>query len=139
MWFLKLQLDQNLVVVYHKFNSDFKSHINFRMTKNRHKGDNITLTDDAFEGMSLLDKVFLANNEFRGKMPSSIASLHMLVLLGLGGNKFEGQIPDFQHKDLNKLTPWCFFLLALLAMEVLFSLLVDPWEFCSPWLCFQWS
>jgi hypothetical protein len=103
MWFLKLQLDQNLVVVYHKFNSDFKSHINFRMTKNRHKGDNITLTDDAFEGMSLLDKVFLANNEFRGKMPSSIASLHMLVLLGLGGNKFEGQIPDFQHKDLNKL------------------------------------
>jgi len=25
--------------------------------------------------------------------------------------------------------PWCFFLLALLAMEVLFSLLVDPGEF----------
>jgi len=24
-------------------------------------------------------------------------------------------------------------------MEVLFSLLVDPGEFCSPWLCFQWS
>jgi len=47
---------------------------------------------------------------------------------------------SFFCKDTSLLPPpWCFFLLALLAMEVLISLLVDPGEFCSPWLCFQWS
>jgi hypothetical protein len=28
LWLLKSPLDQNLIVIYHKFNSDFKSHIN---------------------------------------------------------------------------------------------------------------
>jgi hypothetical protein len=29
MWLLKSLLDQNSIVIYHKFNGDFKSHINF--------------------------------------------------------------------------------------------------------------
>jgi len=33
MWLLKSPLDQNLIVIYQKFNGDFKSHINFRRIK----------------------------------------------------------------------------------------------------------
>jgi hypothetical protein len=33
MWLLKSQLDQNPIVIHHKFNGDFKSHINFGGTK----------------------------------------------------------------------------------------------------------
>jgi hypothetical protein len=29
MWLLKSPLDQNPIVIYQKFNGDFKSHINF--------------------------------------------------------------------------------------------------------------
>jgi len=29
MWLLKSPLDQNSIVIYRKFNGDFKSHINF--------------------------------------------------------------------------------------------------------------
>jgi hypothetical protein len=36
---LKLPLDQNLIVIYHKFNGDFKSHINFGRTKGRQGDD----------------------------------------------------------------------------------------------------
>jgi hypothetical protein len=32
MCLLKLQLDQNSIVIYHKFNDNFKSHINFEMS-----------------------------------------------------------------------------------------------------------
>jgi hypothetical protein len=33
MWLLKSPLDQNLIMIYHKFNSDFKNHINFGRIK----------------------------------------------------------------------------------------------------------
>jgi hypothetical protein len=33
MWLLKSSLDQNPTMIYHKFNGDFKSHINFGRTK----------------------------------------------------------------------------------------------------------
>jgi hypothetical protein len=33
MWLLKSPLDQNLIMIYHKFNSNFKSHINFERIK----------------------------------------------------------------------------------------------------------
>jgi hypothetical protein len=33
MWLLKSPLDQNTIMIYHKFNGDFKSHINFGGTK----------------------------------------------------------------------------------------------------------
>jgi hypothetical protein len=33
MWLLKSQLNQNSIMVYHVFNSNFKSHINFKGTK----------------------------------------------------------------------------------------------------------
>jgi hypothetical protein len=33
MWLLKSPLDQNSIVIYQKFNDDFKSHINFGRTK----------------------------------------------------------------------------------------------------------
>jgi len=32
MWLLKLLFDQNSIVIYHKFNGDFKSHVNFKET-----------------------------------------------------------------------------------------------------------
>jgi hypothetical protein len=32
---LKLHLDQNTIVIYNKFNGNFKSHINFEMTQER--------------------------------------------------------------------------------------------------------
>lgn len=32
MWLLKLLFDQNLIVIYHKFNGDFKNQINFKET-----------------------------------------------------------------------------------------------------------
>jgi len=40
MWLLKSPLDQNPIVIYHKFNGNFKSHINFGRTK-RGQGDNV--------------------------------------------------------------------------------------------------
>jgi hypothetical protein len=33
MWLLKLPLDQNSIMIYHNFNGDFKSHINFGRIK----------------------------------------------------------------------------------------------------------
>jgi hypothetical protein len=39
MWLLKLLLDQNLIVIYQKFNGNFKSHINFEGTKEGQKDD----------------------------------------------------------------------------------------------------
>jgi hypothetical protein len=40
MWLLKSPLDQNLRVIYQKFNGDFKSHINFGRTKGG-QGDDV--------------------------------------------------------------------------------------------------
>jgi hypothetical protein len=39
MWLLKLSLDQNSIMNYHKFNGDFKSHINFERIKRRQRDD----------------------------------------------------------------------------------------------------
>jgi hypothetical protein len=33
MWLLKSSLDQNSIMIYHKSNGNFKSHINFRGIK----------------------------------------------------------------------------------------------------------
>jgi hypothetical protein len=40
MWLLKLPLDQNPIVIYYKFNGNFKSYINFREI-NRGQGDDV--------------------------------------------------------------------------------------------------
>jgi hypothetical protein len=40
MWLLKPPLDQNPIMIYHKFNGDFKSHINFGGIK-REQGDDM--------------------------------------------------------------------------------------------------
>jgi hypothetical protein len=39
MLLLKSLLDQNPIVIYYKFNGDFKSHINFRRTKGGQEDD----------------------------------------------------------------------------------------------------
>jgi hypothetical protein len=39
MWLLKLSLDQNLIMIYHKFNGDFKSHVNFERKNRKRKID----------------------------------------------------------------------------------------------------
>jgi hypothetical protein len=38
MWLLKLLLDQNIIMIYHKFNGNFKSHINFKGDKKKTNG-----------------------------------------------------------------------------------------------------
>jgi hypothetical protein len=40
MWLLKSPLDQNSIMIYHKFNGDFKSHIKFGRTKGG-QGDDV--------------------------------------------------------------------------------------------------
>jgi hypothetical protein len=39
MWLLKSLLDQNPMVIYHKSNGNFKSHINFGVTKGGQEDD----------------------------------------------------------------------------------------------------
>lgn len=39
IWLLKLPLDQKSIMIYHKFNGDFKSHINFGWTQDGHGVD----------------------------------------------------------------------------------------------------
>ncbi|XP_027341948.1 pollen receptor-like kinase 4 isoform X2 [Abrus precatorius] len=58
------------------------------------------IPDNVFAGLHKLRKVYLANNEFTGKIPSSLATLPSLLILRLDSNKFEGQIPQFQHNNL---------------------------------------
>ncbi|CAI9284900.1 unnamed protein product [Lactuca saligna] len=55
---------------------------------------------DAFSGMSALRKVEMGNNGFTGKIPISLTQLPILVDLQLQNNAFEGEIPDFEQKDL---------------------------------------
>ncbi|KAL5554179.1 hypothetical protein UlMin_041580 [Ulmus minor] len=61
------------------------------------------IPNGTFAGMRFLRKVFLKNNEFSGGIPSSLVDLPRLVVLRLDGNKFEGQIPDFQQHTLKRL------------------------------------
>ncbi|XWS65586.1 hypothetical protein CRYUN_Cryun05aG0126600 [Craigia yunnanensis] len=67
------------------------------LSYNRFSGE---IREDGFAGMNSLQKVFLARNNFSGKIPKSIAALPRLSQLSLEGNRFEGQIPDFQQNDL---------------------------------------
>jgi hypothetical protein len=39
MWLLKSQFDQNPIMIYHKFNGNFKNHINFKRIKGRQEDD----------------------------------------------------------------------------------------------------
>lgn len=61
------------------------------------------IPDDAFLGMRFLKKILLPNNEFTGRIPSSLAALPRLMELRLEGNKFQGQIPDFHQQSLRRL------------------------------------
>ena len=65
------------------------------LSLNRFSGD---IMDDAFEGMNGLTKVYLARNEFTGKIPKSLVALPNLVDLSLEGNQFDGTIPDFPQR-----------------------------------------
>lgn len=67
------------------------------LSNNRFSGE---IPTDAFDGMTSLRKLLLADNQFNGPIPESLTHLSRLVELRLEGNKFEGQIPDFQQKDL---------------------------------------
>ncbi|BFG24020.1 hypothetical protein CerSpe_102940 [Prunus speciosa] len=61
------------------------------------------IPDDAFEGLILLRKLYLGNNQFTGKIPSSLTTVPRIFDVGLEGNKFSGQIPDFRQKGLKRL------------------------------------
>lgn len=58
------------------------------------------IPDDAFLGIKYLKKVYLAYNKFTGNIPSSLTTLPRLLALRLDGNKFIGQIPEFQQEHL---------------------------------------
>lgn len=53
------------------------------------------IADDALEGMASLKKVHMANNQFTGNIPTSMASSPRLLELKLENNQFVGHIPDF--------------------------------------------
>lgn len=46
--------------------------------------------------MNSLKKVYLARNEFTGKIPKSLVALPKLMELNLEGNRFEGKRPNFR-------------------------------------------
>lgn len=46
-------------------------------------------------------RVLLANNDFTGRIPSSLTELGKLMELKLQNNQFEGPIPDFAQKGLD--------------------------------------
>ncbi|KAI4337441.1 hypothetical protein L6164_015858 [Bauhinia variegata] len=66
------------------------------LSHNKFSGE---IHDDAFAGMKNLNKVHLAENGFKGHIPKSLAELPNLLDLDLHGNRFEGNIPDFQTKQ----------------------------------------
>lgn len=67
------------------------------LTNNKFSGE---IPEYVFAGMDSLRRVVLTNNAFIGKIPSSLATLPILVELKLDRNQFQGNIPDFQQKNL---------------------------------------
>ncbi|KAI3505599.1 hypothetical protein L1887_27732 [Cichorium endivia] len=67
------------------------------LSYNKFSGD---IGANAFSGMSSLRKVELGNNAFTGKIPISLTQLPILVDLQLQNNQFDGEIPDFEQKNL---------------------------------------
>lgn len=67
------------------------------LSHNRFAGE---ISSDFFTGMQSMRKVYFANNKFTGKIPSSLADLPKLVELQLQNNEFEGEVPNFEQKDL---------------------------------------
>ncbi|KAK7270596.1 hypothetical protein RJT34_25885 [Clitoria ternatea] len=64
------------------------------LSYNHFSGD---IPDDLFATLYKLRKLCLADNEFTGKIPSSIAKLPNLLILRLESNKFRGEIPQFRN------------------------------------------
>ncbi|KAK7351447.1 hypothetical protein VNO77_10924 [Canavalia gladiata] len=77
----------------------FKKIVSLRalfLTNNKFSGE---IPDDGFEGMKRLKRVFLADNGFTDRIPTSLANLANLVDVDLHGNSFDGNIPEFQQSD----------------------------------------
>ncbi|XP_048544025.1 pollen receptor-like kinase 4 [Triticum urartu] len=66
------------------------------LSRNRLSGE---IPGDTFEAMMGLRKLFLADNAFTGAIPDTITSPKLLVVQ-LARNRFQGNIPDFDQKDL---------------------------------------
>ncbi|XP_044442148.1 pollen receptor-like kinase 4 [Triticum aestivum] len=66
------------------------------LSRNRLSGE---IPSDTFGEMMGLRKLFLADNAFTGEIPGSITSPKLLVVQ-LARNRFQGNIPDFDQKDL---------------------------------------
>jgi len=78
---------------------EFKKLVRLRalfLSNNKFSGE---ILDNSFEGMGNLTRVHLAENEFIGHIPVSLAKLPRLLDLDLHGNGFEGNIPEFQQND----------------------------------------
>jgi hypothetical protein len=57
------------------------------------------IKEDVFKGMRFLKKVHLARNEFKGKVPKSLAALTRIMELDLRDNQFVGRIPEFRETE----------------------------------------
>ncbi|MBA0719105.1 hypothetical protein Golax_006811 [Gossypium laxum] len=51
---------------------------------------------NAFDGLILIKKLHLSQNQLTGAIPASLATLPKLTELKLDGNQFSGKIPDFR-------------------------------------------
>ncbi|KAL8153528.1 hypothetical protein V2J09_011288 [Rumex salicifolius] len=71
------------------------------LSKNRFEG---AISPNAFDGLNRLEILHLANNNFIGEIPPSLAKLPRLVELRLEDNKFQGSIPYFQTIFLRDLS-----------------------------------
>ncbi|KAL1820017.1 hypothetical protein ACET3Z_014886 [Daucus carota] len=70
---------------------------NVYMSNNKFSGE---IRADAFLGMFSLKKFYAANNQFEGLIPASLAVLPRLIHLRIENNRFRGEIPNFQQKNL---------------------------------------
>ncbi|TYK28524.1 pollen receptor-like kinase 1 [Cucumis melo var. makuwa] len=67
------------------------------LSRNHFSGN---IPGDFFSSMLSLKKVYLAYNQLEGQIPWSLVELHRLLELRLEGNKFSGQIPNFQQNTI---------------------------------------
>lgn len=67
------------------------------MSYNKFSGE---IKADAFLGMFSLKRFHAAHNNFTGPIPVSLSVLPRLIDLRLENNKFRGEIPNFQQKNL---------------------------------------
>lgn len=79
---------------------DFRAVSSLKAVYMSHNNFSGEIKADAFLGMFSLKKFHAAHNQFTGPIPVSLSVLPRLIDLRLENNKFRGEIPNFQQKNL---------------------------------------